>query len=213
MIGRSVTLGRGSGQDLAAHLAVGCVALFWIGTFVAGALAPGYSVREDYISSLAGRGSEVAVLGVATLLVIALAHLAAAAAVRGAVGVPLALAGVAGLVVASFRIACPGGAAGCSLGGNGAVPDLADLTHGWAVVGYEVALVAAMAAVAAQLVRTRPVAAALTVGVAVLSAVIALRIGAVDGDRGWWERGWLVVNTGWLVLLVTTRRGRSAGQA
>ena len=54
----------------ASRLAVGGVVLFWIGTLVAGALAPDYSARVDYISSLAGRGSEVAVLGIATLTVI-----------------------------------------------------------------------------------------------------------------------------------------------
>jgi len=191
----------------ASRLAVGGVVLFWIGTLVAGALAPGYSARVDYISSLAGRGSEVAVLGIATLTVIGLAHLAAAAALRGVIGVLLALAGVAGLTVAAFRTGCPGGAAGCGFETTDAPPDVADVVHGLAVVGYEVALLGAMLVVAVRLARPRPVAAVLTAVAAVVSVVLMLQIGGVD--NGWWQRGWLVVNTGWLVVLVTALRVES----
>ncbi len=180
---------------------MGGVALFWIGTLVSGALAPGYSARVDYISSLGGRGSEVAALGIVTLAVLGLTHLAAAAAMRGIVGVPLVLAGIAGLAVAAFRTGCPLGAAGCGFGANDAPADLADLVHVWAVTVYEGSLVIAMVVVAVRLARSRPVVAALTVGVAVLSVVLALQIGGVD--NGWWQRGWLAVNTGWLTLLMT----------
>ena len=182
-------------------VAVGGVALFWIGTLVGGALAPGYSARVDFISSLGGRGSEVAVLGIVTLAVLGLTHLAAAAALRGVVGVPLVLAGIAGLAVDAFRTGCPLGAAGCGSGANDAPADLADLVHVYAVTAYEGSLVVAMVVVAVHLARSRPVAAAVTVGVAVLSVVLALQIGGVDS--GWWQRGWLAVNTGWLVLLMT----------
>lgn len=185
---------------------VAAVALFWIGTVVAGALAPAYSARADFISSLAGRGSEVAVLGVAALVALGGAHLAAAAAVRGLLAVPLAVAGVAGLTVAAFRTGCPLGAAGCGSGANDAPADLADTLHYQAVVGYEVALVAAMLVVAVQLARTRPAAAALTVAAAVASVVLALQIGGPD--LGAWQRAWLIVNTGWLVVLVGPVLGR-----
>jgi len=195
---------RRPGDDTRARAAAAGIAVFWLGTLVAGALAPGYSIRDDYISSLAGRGSEVAVLGIATLAVLGLSHLTAAAALRGAVGMPLALAGVSGLVVAAFRTACPGGAAGCGFGSNDAVPDLADLTHVYAVVAYEIAVLAAMVVVAGRVARTRPVGAALTIAAAAVSVALALQIGGADS--GWWQRGWLVVNTGWLVLVTTARR-------
>ena len=181
-------------------LAFGAVVLFWLGTVVAGALAPGYAARADYVSSLAGRGSEVAPLGVAALVALACSHFAAAAAVRGRTAVPLVLAGLCGLAVAAFRIACPLGAAGCGSGANETVPDLADTVHVYGVLGYEIALVAAMLAVAGRLGRTRPVAAALTVAAAVASVVLALNIGGAD--LGAWQRAWLLVNTGWMVLLV-----------
>ncbi|MBC8091983.1 MAG: hypothetical protein H7Y15_08615, partial [Pseudonocardia sp.] len=61
---------------------VGAVIGFWGLVVVAGVLAPGYSARGDYISSLAGRGSSVAGLGVVALTLLGLAHLAAAARVR-----------------------------------------------------------------------------------------------------------------------------------
>ena len=187
---------------------VGALAVFWAGTAVAGALAPGYSARGDFVSSLAGRGSEVAPLGIAALLALAGAHLAAAAAVRGRAAVALGLAGLCGIVVAAFRTACPLGAAGCGSGANETVPDLADAVHVYGVVGYEIALVAAMLAVAGRLARTRPAAAALTVAAAVASVVLALNIGGPD--LGAWQRAWLAVNTGWLAV-ATLRLGSHTG--
>jgi Protein of unknown function (DUF998) len=175
------------------------IAAFWLGTIVAGALAPGYSARADYISSLAGRGSEVAGFGIANLLVLGSTHLLAAFVVRGAVRVPLALAGLAGLTVAAFRTSCPGGAAGCGFEPGAAPPDLADAVHGLAVIGYELALVAAMLTAAVRLARARPALAAGAALAAVVSVALALQIGGAD--NGWWQRAWLVVNTGWLAWL------------
>ena len=202
--GRSAISGTGA-------VAVGALALFWLGTVLAGALAPGYAARADYVSSLAGRGSEVAPLGIAALTALALAHLAGAAAlmtsaggsraVRWAASGALAAAGACGLVVAAFRTGCPLGAAGCGTAPNDAPPDLADVAHVWGVVGYEVALVVAMLAVAVRLGRGWP--AALTVAAAVASVVLALRIGGPD--LGLDQRLWLAVNTGWLAALVLTR--------
>jgi hypothetical protein len=186
---------------------VAALVAFWLGTAVAGALAPGYSARADFVSSLAGRGSEVAPLGIAALLALAGAHLAAAVAVRGRTAVPLALAGLCGLAVAVFRTACPLGAAGCGSGANETVPDLADSVHVHGVVGYEVALVVAMLAVAVRVARTRPAAAALTVAAAVASVVLALHIGGPH--LGAWQRAWLLVNTGWLALAALRLRSHT----
>ncbi len=186
-------------------VAVGGVVSFWLLALVAGALAPGYSVRDDYTSSLAGRGSSVAVLGIAALAVLGLAHLAAVASMRGVLAAPLALAGVAGLIVAAFRVGCPGGAAGCSFGANDSPADLADMVHGLAVVGYEIALVVAMVVVALggnhRWSRGFRV---LAVVAAVASVLLLLQTGGAD--NGLWQRGWLIVNTGWLVAVVATHR-------
>lgn len=191
-------------------VALGALALFWLGTVLAGALAPGYAARADYVSSLAGRGSEVAPLGIAALSALALAHLAGAVAVTRSAGGSravrwtasgaLAAAGACGLVVAAFRTGCPLGAAGCGTAPNDAPPDLADVAHLGGVVGYEVALVVAMLAVAVRLGRGWP--AALTVAAAVASVVLALRIGGPD--LGLDQRLWLGVNTAWLAVLVLT---------
>jgi len=201
-------------------VAVGAVVAFWVGTLAAGALAPGYSVRDDYVSSLAGRGSSVAALGIAAIALLGGAHLAAAAAARSsrrsslpaqasgptsgpgraALPVALALAGVAGLMVAAFRTACPLGAAGCGFGANDAPPDLADLVHGQAVLGYEAALVLSMLLVVpgrgARWFRL------LTALAAAASVVLLLQTGGAG--NGAWQRAWLVVNTAWLVALVLT---------
>lgn len=187
-----------------AGVVVAGVAVFWIGTLTAGVLAPGYAVGDDYVSSLAGRGSSVAVLGVTALAVLGTAHLVAAAGLRGAVGGPLTLAGLAGLTVAAFRIKCPGGAAGCGFEPDAVPPDAADTVHGLAVVAYELGLVAAMVVVAAGLARSRRGAAVGTLLAALGSVVLLLQVGGAD--NGWWQRAWLVVNTGWLVWLVTRAR-------
>jgi hypothetical protein len=187
--------------------AVAGLVLFWLGTVVAGALAPGYSARGDYVSSLAGRGSVVAALGVAALTALALAHLGGALALgrtaagtAGAAAVALGLAGACGLVVAGFRTACPLGAAGCGSAPNDAPPDPADVLHVAGVVGYELALVVAMVAVAVH--RGRGWSAALTAAAAVASVVLALRIGGPDAGLD--QRLWLAVNTVWLALAVST---------
>lgn len=180
---------------------VGAVVGFWGLVVVAGVLAPGYSARGDYISSLAGRGSSVAGLGVVALTLLGLAHLVAAARARGWLAVPFAVAGVCGLVVAFFRTGCPLGAAGCGRGANDTVPDLADTLHVYGVIGYEIALVVAMVGVAVRLGRSAG--AALAVVAAVVSVVLALQIGGPD--LGAWQRAWLVVNTGWLVAAGSSR--------
>ena len=188
--------------------AVAGLALFWLGTVVAGAAAPGYSARADYVSSLAGRGSQVAVVGIAALVVLALAHVAAGVAVSGALsrapGAALVVAGGCGLVVAAFRTGCPLGAAGCGTAPNDAAADVADTLHVAGVVGDEVALVVAMARVARALGRGRP--AALTAAAAVASAVLALRIGGPD--LGLDQRLWLAVNTGWVAAVAVLIRSR-----
>ena len=144
-------------------------------------------------------------LGITALAVLGLAHLAAAASVRGTVAIPLALAGVAGLIVAAFRVGCPGGAAGCSFGANDPPADLADMVHGFAVGGYEIALVVAMVVVTVRGDRRwSRVFRVLTVVAAVASLLLLLQTGGAD--NGWWQRGWLIVNTGWLGTAVLTRR-------
>lgn len=182
--------------------------MFWVGTLLAGALAPGYSVRSDFVSSLAGRGSSVAVLGTAALVALALAHLAAGVAVAGgtrAVAGGLLLAGAFGLTVAAFRTGCPLGAAGCGFGANDAPADLADLVHGYGVLGYEVAIVVAMLLVVAGFGRESLGWRLLTVTAAVASVVLLLQTGGVD--NGLWQRAWLAVNTAWLVTLVASPPG------
>ncbi len=192
------------------------IALFWVGVFTAGALADGYSAREDFISSLAGRGSEVAPIGIAALLANAVAHLAAAAAVlrrwkSRLCAILLACAGAAVVVIAVARVSCPGGPAGCGEEG-GARSDVLDLIHGLAVGTYEIFILAAMGAVAvtvwrrAQAGRPRWLA-PLSLVFAVASVVLLARTG--DQDPGLWQRLWVASNLTWLLLVAwLATRGR-----
>ena len=124
------------------------VLLFWAGVFVAGGLVSGYSAREDYISSLASRGSPVAALGIAALLSNTAAHLATASAVMAGwraqvCAAFLVGAGVALTVVAGFRQSCPDGPPRCGL--SDAPPsDWVDVVHGASVGVYQLFTLAAM---------------------------------------------------------------------
>ena len=180
-------------------IAVTGVVLFWGDTLVAGSLAARYDLTTDYISSLAGRGSSVAPIGILALAFLGLAHLAAASTLRGALAVPVALAGVAGLTVAAFRTACPLGAAGCGTAPNTAA-DLQGTVHGGAVAAYEIFIVVAMLLFALSRRRDEKVFALVSVVAAAASVFLLLQTGGAD--NGLWQRGWLVVNTGWLVLVL-----------
>ena len=124
------------------------VLVFWAGVFGAGALVSGYSAREDYISSLASRGSPVAALGIAALLANAAAHLATASAVMTGwrarlCAAFLVAAGVALTVVAGFRQSCPDGPPRCGLS-DAPAADWVDVVHGASVGVYQLFTLAAM---------------------------------------------------------------------
>lgn len=187
-------------------IAVTGVVLFWGDTLVAGSLARGYDLSTDYVSSLAGRGSAVAPIGILAIVFLGLAHLAAAATLRGAVAGPLVGAGLAGLTVASFRTGCPLGAAGCGTAPNVA-DDLSTSVHGLAVGAYEIFVVAAMLLFAFSRRHDEKVFALVSVAMAVASVVLLLQTGGAY--NGWWQRGWLLVNTGWLVTLLLTRKAQA----
>lgn len=184
------------------------VALFWLGVIVGGALAPGYSARADYISSLASRGSSVAPIGMAAIVCMALAHLFGAGDAwrawgRRAPAAALALAGVAQIVIAFSRIRCPMGAAGCRFADQPVVYDAFDVLHHDAVLAFELFLLIAMLALFVGAWRAAPWPrwlglVSLPLGIA--SAYLLYRTGAVD--NGLWQRAWAGVNSAWLLLVV-----------
>jgi len=183
------------------------VLLFWAGVFGAGAWVDGYSAWQDYISSLASRGSPVAPIGVGAPLASAVAHLATGRAVSGAwharwLAALVAAAGLAGVVVALFRISCPRGPAGC--GTTDAVAgDWVDRVHGMGVGGYELFTLAAMLALAVGGFRRSAAwprwLGLISLGFAVGSVVL---IGQTDGEHlGLWQRLWLANNLAWLLVV------------
>lgn len=193
------------------------VLLFWAGVFGAGALVTGYSAREDYISSLAGRGSPVAALGVAALLSSAVAHVATAIAVLSAwrsrlcTSFLLAAAG-ATLVVAAFGQSCPDGPAGCALQGDHH-GDWVDAVHGAGVGLYQLFILGAMLTLAVGALRRTP---AWPRWLGVVSGLFAagsvLLVANLSGDDvGLWQRLWLADNLAWLLLVAWAATVRASG--
>jgi Protein of unknown function (DUF998) len=150
-------------EDWPRWLVPACVAGFWVLVLVAGQVNPGYVLTRDYISALASRGADQAWLGVLALVLLPLAHGAVGLLLRGrapVVASGLAVSVLAGLVVASMRISCPGGAAGCSVSGRRSVSgqvrttDWMDAVHGKAVATYGILMVAVLLAAAVSLWAT-----------------------------------------------------------
>ncbi len=206
-------------QFSARWVAVLGVLLFWSGVFGAGALADGYSARDDYISSLAGRGSPWAPIVIGALLASAVAHLATAGAALSAwsarfTAAFIFAAGVATMVVALFRASCPGGPAGCGVTDTVA-SDWVDLVHGLSVGVYELFTLAAMLALAVGGLRRTVVwprwLSLVSLGFAVGSVIL---IGQTEGEHiGLWQRLWLANNLAWLLVVawVSTQPIRAVG--
>jgi hypothetical protein len=183
------------------------VLLFWVGVFEAGALVSGYSARKDYISSLAGRGSQVAALGVGALLASAIAHLATSWAVltawRSRVCASFIFAAaVASTFVALFRQSCPDGPAGCARTDT-STDDWVDAVHRAGVSAYELFVLAAMLTLAVGVVRGT---AAWPRWLGVVSLAFAagslILVGQTSGEHvGLWQRIWLANNLAWLLVV------------
>jgi len=179
------------------------VLLFWAGVFWAGAIADGYSAREDFISSLAARGSPVAGIGICALLASAVAHLAAGRAVlvgwRSRLGAwSLFAAWLAGTSVAAFRQSCPGGPADCT-----PVGDWVDAVHRAGVGAYEVFALAAMLTLAVGALRG-PSPWPRWLGLVSLAAAVGsvVLLAQTNGSQpGLWQRLWLADNHAWLLLV------------
>ena len=186
------------------------VLLFWVGVFGAGELVSGYSAREDYISSLASRGSPVAALGVGALLANAAAHLATAYAVLTAWGSRLCAsfivgAGAALAAVAVFRQSCPVGPPRCGLS-NTPEGDWVDIVHGASVGVYELFTLAAMLTLTVGALRSKSASPRWLgwVSVAFAAGSLALIAQTNGADIGMWQRLWLANNLAWLLLVAWT---------
>ena len=186
------------------------VLLFWVGVFGAGELVSGYSAREDYISSLASRGSPVAALGVGALLANAAAHLATAYAVLTAWGSRLCAsfivgAGAALAAVAVFRQSCPFGPPRCGLS-NTPEGDWVDIVHGASVGVYELFTLAAMLTLTVGALRSKSASPRWLgwVSVAFAAGSLALIAQTNGADIGMWQRLWLANNLVWLLVVAWT---------
>ena len=194
-------------------VAVVGVLLFWAGVFGAAALVDGYASSEDYISSLASRGSSVAALGIGAFLASAVAQAATSRTVFTGwrahwCAVFVLFGGVATASVATFRASCPGGPPGCALGDD-PPGDWVDAVHGVSVGLYELCTLAAMLILAGGALRRTS---ALPRWLGLLSLVAAigsvLLIGQTNGDNiGLWQRLWLANNLAWLLVVAWAATG------
>ena len=181
--------------------------------FGAGALVDGYSAGEDYISSLASRGSAVAILGIGAIVANAAAHLAASRAVFTAWRSRLCAsflfaAAVAVIVVALFRASCPDGPAGCGITST-TTGDWVEVVHGASVGVYELFTLAAMLTLAVGAMR-RTSAWPRWLGLSSLAFAVGsvAFFGLTGGDHlGMWQRIWFANNLAWLLIVVWTATG------
>lgn len=193
------------------------VAIFWTGVLVGGALAPGYRQSQDYISALASRGSAVAPIGMAAIASKGLAYMAGSWLTRRvwgrrALALPMLLAGASLLVVAAFRIGCPGGAAGCGFGAAALADDSGDLIHYYAVLSFEIWLLCAMAVLLLGALRGAPWPRWLgwaSAPLAVASVTLLTQTGGAY--NGVWQRLWAGNNSLWLLLVVGVAGGAALG--
>ncbi|MDT0201462.1 DUF998 domain-containing protein [Nocardioides sp. AE5] len=181
--------------------------------------AEGYSMRRDYVSSLAAVGSSVGLLGQLCLIAYAVAHMVAGAVMLTAwrtkvAGAFLVLAGILFTGTAAFRAHCGDGEAGCGLGEQGSAAGgpaaLEAGMHGvmaglYALVMFAVFGIAAISAIWER-GATRVVALlAIPFGWASFTG-----IGQMDaiGATGAWERLWLGASVGWLVVVAVVALSR-----
>lgn len=175
---------------------------FWGLVAVGGALEPGYSHVEDYVSRLASFGARVPGVGIGAIAALATAHAAGAVVLHRLrarpAAVALGAAATSGYVVAAFRIHCPGGAAGCV--GAGDEEPWTDTVHAVGVVSYEVFLLVAVVASAAWAGRRGRTALGLLWLALALASVVA--VGRVhEPAAGADQRLWLAVSTVWLLTV------------
>ncbi len=186
---------------------LGC-AVFWACALIGGAVNPGYDQSRDFLSALAGRGSEAAWLGIIGILGFAVACGAAALiwlrrnqVVAGA----LVVAAVGCLVGGFARLACPQGAAQCHIE-DGMPNTLQDTVHVTGIATFEAGMLGAMLAASVVLARrvAESPARVLVIGsvVAAVGGLVALQAmtGAAPGGP---QRVWALLNTGWLVVVGT----------
>jgi len=198
------------------RLCIACLIAFWVVITIAGVLTPDYEQYRDYVSALASYGSEAAALGILAILSTAAAHAMASVVLMPwdrIVGSCVALAALALVVVASFRINCPGGAGRCLQEGE---PGVSAVVHAGGVVVYTLAIVTAMlvAGVRSLLGHRRSL-----VGVPGLVAAVLFVVafgGLWASSPGLPQRFWVFIGQVWLVMALVDaheQRGREEARA
>ncbi|NYG57394.1 hypothetical protein BJ980_000317 [Nocardioides daedukensis] len=193
---------------LAASTLAAVVAFLVLDVIASAVAADGYSMKRDYVSSLAADGSSVAALGSLCLAAFALAHLLAGILMLAAwrtkiAGAFLVLAGVLFGLVVLFRADCHHGEAGCGTGQRSGLISLEAGMHG-VVAGT-------LAAVMFFTMLVAVVSAFFERGPDRVAGFLALPffwasftgIGMMNKSEaiGAWERLWLGASVGWLVVL------------
>ena len=168
-----------------------------------GSVNTGYEHSIDFVSSLAGRGSEQAWIGVLAIGSYGLAHGAAALSWRHVsrlVWAGLLVCSALLVTVAVARASCPSGAAGCALSSTGTT-DAGDTVHGLSVGIYALLFLVTAVSTGVVMARRRSwYAAAASVLVAALSIAALSQVDEVT--PGAEQRVWLATNGIGLLVLV-----------
>jgi hypothetical protein len=166
----------------------------WVVLGIARTAQPGYVAMRDTISSLASHGASFPWIGMAGIAIAGIATVMASFPLRR-LSQPAALAmGVAGfalLVVAFTRIACPDGAAGCSMGG--ATDPATSTAHLAAIMVFEVTFVTAIGSAAICLWRSGARIASLGAIVGMVLSIVFVALAPME--VGMKQRLWLLVNS------------------
>ena len=183
---------------------LGLLLVFAVLVVLGGSVNTGYEHSVDFVSSLAGRGSDHAWIGVLAIGSYGLAHGAAALPwrhVSRVVWAGLLVCATLLVMVAVARASCPSGAAGCALKGSTDQTDAGDTIHGLSVGIYSLLfLVAAVSAGVVMARRGRWYAAASAGLVAALSIAALSQVDEVTPGAA--QRLWFATNGIGLLVLV-----------
>lgn len=173
---------------------------FWGLITLGGAANDGYKQYDQFVSSLASRGAMVPWFGLAALLCVASAHLLLVPQLRRTdawVGGAVFMAGLSLLVVAAFRVQCPGGDYCVA----SAEPDAIESAHVIGVLAYTAAMVVAMVragVLALRSPRTRLLGYASLGASGIFVTALVLTSGPAPGLS---QRFWALVGQVWLVVV------------
>lgn len=194
------------------RLAFGLFAAFWVLIAVGASAKTGYNQSIDFVSSLASRGSQAPVWGLAAIVGVAVAHLLLVPQLRrvdSAVGICVLVSGIALLGVAAFRVQCPD-APYCV---RADPADFADVVHRGAVLTYAIAMVVAMVRMGV-IGLGQPRLRRLGIASLATSGLFVVALAFTQGPApGFAQRIWIALGQVWLIVVAQVTAVSNEGES